>query len=75
MKLCNKQHINLDKNTCTNFVSIEDIKTFHGDKFFEQFKIFIKNKPILLFGQIEGYYFVDYEFAARQTDSFLFPSG
>lgn len=56
--------------TSTHFVTLEDVITFHGKEFADKWLEFLKNKPLL---NNNGYYYEDYKFAARQTDSYLNP--
>jgi len=75
MKFCQKRYYDIDRKTSTHYITEEDIIKFHGDKFFNQFKGFIKLKPRISIDNKECYFYVDYEFAARQTNSFLNPIG
>jgi len=71
MRFVSKRHYDVNKNTSTNYASLKDIESFHDKLFVENFKEFIKQKPLQNFGQDKGYYYMDYEFCARQTYSFL----
>lgn len=71
MKFCPKKYFDINTNTSTHYASLRDIENFHGSIFYEQFKEFIKHKPIQNFGADKGYFYVDYELCARQTHSFL----
>jgi hypothetical protein len=59
----------------TNYVSIEDVKEFHGKQFADKWLEFIKSKPSFDVDGLKCYYYIDYSFAARQTNSFLYPTG
>jgi len=75
MKFCQRKLYNIDNKTSTHYITKEDIVNFHGKDFYDQFVEFIKEKPLRKFGNEEGYYYIDYEICARQTDSFLNPKG
>lgn len=75
MKFCKKRLYNFNDKASTHYITEEDILTFHGEAFFNQFKEFIKLKPKINIEDKNCYFYVDYEFAARQTDSFLNPLG
>lgn len=74
MKFCQRRnHTYLNANnieTSAHYVTIEDVIAFHGNMFAEQWLEFIKLKPTL---KKDCYYYDDYKFAARQTDSYLNP--
>jgi hypothetical protein len=54
-----------------DYVTLSDIKTQHGERFLEQWKIFAsKAQPVLIDNQ-EVYYFADYKHIAYRTDMFL----
>lgn len=73
MKFAKKRYFEFNNKCSTHFITLKDIETYHGKQFTEQFKEFIKHKKPQQFGHEEGYFYVDYEIAARQTDSFLNP--
>lgn len=77
MKYCNKRRLEYisasNVVTTTAYVTEEDIKTFHGEKFFEQFLVFVKDIKKFKEKEIEGYYYPDYQFIARRTELFLNP--
>lgn len=54
-----------------DYVPLSDIKSLHGERFLEQWKVFAtKAQPVLVDGQ-EVYYFADYKHIAYATDMFL----
>lgn len=57
--------------TSTDYILTEDVLSFHGRAFLDTWLKFIDKKPTIKIDNKEGYYYYDYEFAARQTDSFL----
>jgi len=59
--------------TSTFYITQEDVKEFHGEEFFKTWYNFIKDKHKVRVNDKECYYYADYEFAARQTNSFLYP--
>lgn len=75
MKFCQRKLYNLDNKTSTHYITEDDIINFHGKAFYQQLKEFIKGKTKIIIDNKDCYFYVDYEFAARQTDSFLNPSG
>lgn len=75
MKFCQRRYYNLNNKTSTHYITEEDIVNYHGKDFYEQFKEFIKLKPKINIDNKDCFFYVDYEFAARQTDSFLNPIG
>lgn len=73
MKFCQKRidnYIHNNTETSVHFITIKDVVSFHGKEFAEQWKKFIEKKPMF---KENCYYYEDYKFAARQTDSFLNP--
>jgi len=79
MKFCQKRHLTYNGlngvATSTDYILLEDVISYHGKEFTDKWLYFIKDKPKLNINKIEGYYYTNYEFAARQTDSFLNPIG
>jgi len=73
MKLCKRRYYDIDNRTSTHYITVDDIIRFHGKEFYNQFKEFMRGKPLLKFGNDEGYYYVDYDMNARKTNSFLNP--
>lgn len=75
MKFCQRRRLEyLGLNnivTSTDYVLLEDVEEFHGKEFTNQWLGFINQKPKLNIDHTEGYYYSDYQFAARQADSFL----
>lgn len=59
--------------TSTHYVTENDILSFHGKVFFDQWKVFIDKKNIAKskFGNIDGYYYYDYKEAAYSAQQFL----
>lgn len=59
--------------TSTHYITENDIMSFHGNDFFNQWKEFIKLRNICKekFGDKEGYYYYDYKEAAYSTQQFL----
>lgn len=57
--------------TSTDYITLEDIEEFHGKDFASKWLEFIKQKPTLSLNDKKGYYYSDYQFAARQADSIL----
>jgi len=74
MKFCTRRtHLYTGINnieTSAHFITLEDVINFHGKKFADKWLEFIKTKPLLKEG---WYYYENYKFAARQTDSYLNP--
>ena len=74
MKFCQRQiHNYIGVNgveTSAHFVTVEDVVAFHGQVFADKWLDFIKSKPVL---KENCYYYDDYKFAVRQTDSYLNP--
>ena len=72
MKFCQRRRLSYTglsgTVTTSDYVTIEDVEKFHGLEFSKKWLEFIKNKPLLKEG---FYYYADYQFAARQADSFL----
>lgn len=64
-----------DADVSTNYVTVQDVEQFHGKQFADKWSEFIHAKPCFEVGKHKCYYFIDYEFAARQTNSFLYPVG
>lgn len=75
MKFCKKRLYNFNDKASTHYITDDDVLNFHGKLFHNQFKEFIKLKPKINIDNNDCYFYVDYEFAARQTDSFLYPQG
>jgi len=74
MKFCQRREYNYTNNnieTSAHYVIYEDVLKFHGEEFAVKWKKFIENKPLL---KENWYYYDDYKFAARQTDSYLNPT-
>ena len=80
MKFATRQRYSYKVNgieTDVDYVTISTIELKHGLKFTEQFKKFasdlktvkIKSKE----GEIDAYYYADYQFIARRTELFLNP--
>lgn len=61
--------------TTIDYIREDDVLTFHGKEFLSSWLNFIKNKPTFYIDKCKCYYYIDYAFAARQTDSFLNPTG
>jgi len=73
MKFCERREYNYTKNNIeasAHYVTYEDVLKFHGKEFAVKWKEFIEDKPFLKEG---WYYYENYKFAARQTDSYLNP--
>lgn len=79
MKFCNKKHLTYEGlnniQTSVDYVLLDDVILFHGKEFADKWLQFIKEKPMFVINNIKGYYYANYEYAARQTDSFLNPTG
>jgi len=77
MKLCPKktfEYIGLNSiPTSTHYITENDIVTFHGKDFFNQWKEFTERKNIkkAKFGSEEGYYYFDYKEISYSTQQFL----
>ena len=55
-----------------NYVTLNDIEQYHGKEFKDQFYKFISEKIVpSLFGKVEGYFFIDYQFYAYRTKLYL----
>jgi hypothetical protein len=74
MKFCKKRkHSYIGLNgieTSFHYILLDDVKEFHGEKFFEKWRELVKNKPL---ARKDWYYYDDYKFAALQADSYLNP--
>lgn len=74
MKFCQRKvynYIGVNKlETSIHYITLEDVKQFHGKEFTDKWLELIKDKPLVKEG---WYYYDDYRFAARQTDSYLHP--
>ena len=57
--------------TTTNYVTKEDIISFHGKIFADQFLKFTKNKPTFILEGNNHYYYVDYKHFAIATDMYI----
>ena len=59
-----------------DYVTLEDIKEFHGDAFAKQWLVFagIGNLKLNTFNEHEGYYASDYEYYARRTQQYVHPA-
>jgi hypothetical protein len=59
--------------TSTNYVTLNDIKEFHGKEFVDQFLKFVSFSGLneSIFGSDSGYYFIDYQFYAQRTKTYL----
>lgn len=80
MKFCKKRRAvyweaNQAERTA-DYVTLKDIKEFHGDEFTEQWLIFagIGNLKPNMFNSEEGYYASDYEYYARRTQQYIHPA-
>jgi len=74
MKFCKKNTIEENRNgtiTTINYVSYEDVKAFHGEKFANQWIEFIKSKKSFLNNGKTCYYYADYKDVAYSTDLYL----
>ena len=75
MKFCKYRTFEELRNNNTvvyNYVTLEDIKTFHGEEFKNQFYLFIKEKlKPSVFGKYEGYFYIDYQFYGYRTKMWL----
>lgn len=76
MKYCPHKTIEYSKDgtvTTSNYVTLSDIKNFHGDPFTKQWLSFISigNLSSSVFGNDEGYYYIDYQFYAQRTKMWL----
>ena len=79
MKFCKKRRaVYKEANTerTADYVTLEDIKTFHGDAFAKQWMVFagIGNLKISKFNEDAGYYASDYEYYARRTQQYIHPA-
>jgi hypothetical protein len=79
MKFCRRNTYNYigvnNVDTSIDYVTEKNVLEFHGKEFFNKWLENIKNKPTFKFDNNICYYYIDYAFAARQTDSFLNPLG
>lgn len=77
MKFCNRRvydYKGLNGNeTSTNYVTLNDITEFHGKEFADQWLKFASFSGLKesTFGNDSGYYFIDYQFYAQRTKTFL----
>ena len=74
MKFCQRREYSYKGyngvETSFHYITLEDVKNFHGKQFTEKWLELIKDKPLAK----EGWYYYDnYKFAARQADSYLNP--
>jgi len=75
VKFCPKHTFNYtsfsNKETTVNYVSYEDVLTFHGEEFAKQWFNFIKDKPRLIVESRECFYYADYKQYAIATDMYI----
>jgi len=75
MKFCNKNEFVYEGlsgiETCVHYVTLEDVKKFHGSKFAEQWFLFIKTKPTFNIKEKICYYYADYKHFAITTNMYL----
>lgn len=57
--------------TEVHYVLYEDVLSFHGKKFAEQWLKFIENKPTFLLNEQKCYYYADYKQFAITTDMYM----
>jgi len=57
--------------TSSHYVTEQDILAFHGLQFTEQWKQLAHHKCTNKFGRDVGYFYDDYQYFARATDSFI----
>jgi len=74
MRYCPKQVYSYTGNnnivTTINYVTFEDVVSFHGTVFAEQWKKFIGNN-IFYIKEKECYYYADYKHHAIATDMYI----
>lgn len=79
MRFCKKRLYeyknNLQIDTTIHYVILEDIIQFHGKEFADKWLEYINKLPCFVINNEKCYYYSDYEFCARRTDSFLNPQG
>lgn len=79
MKFCTRRMLEYkginNITTSVHYIFLDDVKKFHGVEFANKWLEFVSSKPNLKIDNNLCYYYDDYKFAARQTDSFLNPSG
>lgn len=76
MKYCHYKTYEYNKDniqTTSNYVTLNDIKKFHGEQFTNQWLKFVKigNLASTNFGIEQGYYYIDYQFYAQRTKMWL----
>jgi len=75
MKFCPKRTVTFKGlngvDTTSHFITEDDIKTFHGSEFFNQWLNFSNIIKKNFFDNTEGYYYEDYKFIAYRTELFL----
>lgn len=74
MKFCKKKTLEENRNSSVvtiHYITLEDVKAFHGDKFALQWLEFIKNKKTFINNNITCYYYADYKDAAYTTEMYL----
>jgi len=59
--------------TTCDYIVQDDVVDFHGKEFADKWLEFIKYKPRTFIDGHECFFYSDYEYAARQTNSFLHP--
>ena len=57
--------------TEVHYVLYEDVISFHGKEFAEQWLKFIENKPTFLLDRQKCYYYADYKQFAITTDMYV----
>lgn len=57
--------------TTSDVISKEDILSFHGKRFYDQWLVFSKNLSKVNFEDKEYYYYYDYKKTATTTDMWL----
>ena len=77
MKLCPKKRHEYkglhEVTTSVDYTTLDNVVAFHGQDFANKWLEFVKYKTRFFVDGQECYYYYDYEFAARQTNSFLNP--
>ena len=77
MKFCPKKRHEYKGLNCAlttiDYTTFDSVEAFHGEKFAKKWLEFVKYKSKFFIDGQECYYYYDYEFAARQTHSFLHP--
>lgn len=76
MKFCPKRTLSYkgvsEVETTADYVLQEDVLSFHGKEFTDQWYFFIKNRPtIILDGGERGFYYADYKEYAIKTDMYI----